>query len=118
MRNLRACIFLYTIYKDHLKHQHFVKRYTLLNPLNVYIIRAILNVNILTESLPDITDDGPGRHHHVNVGQHPVLRGIPEGVAEFRVVLDGHRVDRAAYLETALLELEIRNIKEHFDNVL
>jgi hypothetical protein len=48
----------------------------------------------------------PGSHHHVDVGKHSVLGGVPEGIAELGVVLDGHVVDGAPHLKAALFELK------------
>ena len=42
--------------------------------------------------------------------EHSVFGGIPECVAELGVVLDGHWVNGAADLETALFELHDRGV--------
>ncbi|RNA36457.1 hypothetical protein BpHYR1_024184 [Brachionus plicatilis] len=52
----------------------------------------------------DVDDDGPAGHHQHQVLEHGVLGAVPEGVAEPRVVLDGHRVDLGVDLKAALFE--------------
>ena len=49
--------------------------------------------------IPHVTHDGPGGHHHVDVGEHVVLGAVPESLSELWVVLDGHRVDGTANLK-------------------
>ena len=58
--------------------------------------------------VPDITDERPWRHQHENVLHGSLLRRVPEGVREPGVVLHGHRIDGAIYLETSFLELHHR----------
>ena len=55
--------------------------------------------------VPDVADNGPGCHHHVDVGQHAVLGAVPEGLSKFDVILDGHRPNGSTDLERSLLEL-------------
>ena len=55
--------------------------------------------------VPDVAHNGPGRHHHVDVGQHVVLGAVPERFPKLGIVLDGHGEDRSADLEGPLLEL-------------
>ena len=55
--------------------------------------------------VPDVTHDGPGCHHHVDVGQHAVLGAVPEGLSKFDVIFDSDRPNGSADLERSLLEL-------------
>ena len=56
---------------------------------------------------PDVADDGPRGHHEEEVGEHPVLRRVPEGVAELGVVLDRHGVDRPSNLKVKSVSDEV-----------
>ena len=70
-------------------------------------VDGVLSVTPLhRRQVPDVADDGPRRHHHVDVGQHPVLARVPEGVTKLWVVLDGDRIDRAANLKASFFELK------------
>lgn len=41
--------------------------------------------------VPHAADDGPAGHHPEQVGHHPVLAAVPEGIPELRVILRGDR---------------------------
>ena len=69
-----------------------------------------MRISFLDGSLPDVADDGPRGHHEEEVGEHPVLRRVPEGVAELRVVLDRHGVDRPADLNVKSVTRKSRNL--------
>ena len=60
--------------------------------------------------VPHITHDGPGCHHHQQVGDHGHLGAVPEGISEFRIILDSHRVYHSTNLERALLELHYAGV--------
>ncbi len=49
----------------------------------------------------------PVSHHHVDVGEHSVLGGVPEGIPELGVALDGHVVDGTPPFKAALFELKM-----------
>ena len=55
--------------------------------------------------VPDVADDGPGGHHHVDVGQHAVHGAVPEGFSKFDVIFDGDRPDGSTNLKGSFLEL-------------
>ena len=55
--------------------------------------------------VPDIADDGPGRHHQEDVVEHAVLGAVPESLSELDIVLDGDRPNGSTDLKGALLEL-------------
>lgn len=55
--------------------------------------------------IPHVTDDGPARHHHVQVADHPIVGAVPEGISKLWIILNGDGINGAADLERALLEL-------------
>ena len=55
--------------------------------------------------VPDVADDGPGSHHHVDVGEHAILGAVPEGFSKLDVIFDGHRPNGSTDLKRSLLEL-------------
>ena len=55
--------------------------------------------------VPDIADDGPGRHHQEDVVEHAVLGAVPESLSKLDIVLDGDRPNGSANLKGAFLEL-------------
>ena len=69
-------------------------------------VDCVLSIAALhRRQVPDVADDGPRWHHHVNVGQHAVLAWIPEGVAEFWVILDSDGINCAANFKASLFKL-------------
>ena len=80
----------------------------IINLIIVLVISVVFNNYLLfvhRRQVPDITDNGPGCHHHVDVGQHAVLGAVPEGFSKLDVIFDGDRPNGSTNLKGALLEL-------------
>ena len=71
----------------------------------VYLAWVTNLFSVHWRQIPDITDNGPGGHHHVDVGQHVVLGAVPECFSKLWIILDGYRKYGTANLEWPLLEL-------------